>query len=324
MIYTIYLIGGIVLIIFSANWLVNGSSAIAKRIGVSDLVVGLTIVGFGTSAPELTVTVFAAIKGSTDLAIGNILGSNISNILLILGVSAIIYPIAIKRNTQWKEIPFSLLAIVVLGIMANDIFIDNSSSGNYLTRIDGLILLCFMTIFIVYTIGVANHSMNGYSNNQQKVNSQEVVSTRKSLLFIALGLIGLFFGGKYLVSGAIEIARVFGMNEKTIGLTIIAVGTSLPELATSLVASYKKKTDIAIGNIIGSNIFNVFFILGITSLIKPIHFDASINLDIAVAIISSILLFVSAMTFRKKRLDRIEGIVFVSLYVCYIVYLLTI
>lgn len=318
----IYLVGGIALIIFSANWLVDGASAIARRLGISDIVVGLTIVAFGTSAPELTVNIFSALKGSTDIAIGNILGSNISNILLILGVTCLINPVDILGATKWKEIPLSLLAVLVLGILSNDVLIDGSITGNVISRIDGMVLLSFMLIFMVYTFEMARRQtfslpMDVYPSGVSPLKEQSVL---KSVLLITLGLIGLFFGGKYLVEGAISFAKVLGMSEKVIGLTIIAVGTSLPELATSVVAAYKKKTDIAVGNIVGSNIFNVFFILGTTSLVKPIPFDVSINFDILVAIVASLLLFLTTITFHKQRIDRMEGLIFLGLYISYISY----
>ncbi|HCT30557.1 MAG TPA: sodium:proton exchanger [Bacteroidales bacterium] len=316
MVNILFLFGGITLILFSANWLVDGASAIAKKFGISDMVVGLTIVAFGTSAPELTVNIFSAFKGATDIAIGNILGSNISNILLILGVSAIIFPISIQLNTKWKEIPFCLLAVVILGIMANGIFIDSSPDGNLITRADGLILLCFMIIFLVYTFGIARHTGNPISLDIDP----KIISTNKASMLVLLGLIGLFFGGKYLVTGAVEFAKIMGMSEKVIGLTIIAIGTSIPELATSVVAAFKQKSDIAIGNIIGSNIFNVFFILGTTAIIQPIHINTSINFDIGIAFLASVLLFISTLTFKKKSIDRVEGLIFVTLYVCYITY----
>ncbi len=316
MINVLFLFGGIFLILFSANWLVDGASALAKKFGISDMIVGLTIVSFGTSTPELAISIFSALKGTTDIAIGNILGSNISNILLVLGVSSIIFPISIQLNTKWKEIPFSLLAIVVLSIMANRIFIESSPTVNIITRADGLILLCFMIIFLVYTFGIVHQSGNYISHTTDLI----TISTRKATILVLIGLIGLFFGGKYLIAGAVEFAKTLGMSEKVIGLTIIAIGTSLPELATSVVAAFKKKSDIAIGNIIGSNIFNIFLILGIAAIIQPIHISTPINFDIGIAFLSSILLFISTITFKKKSIDRTEGIIFISLYVCYITY----
>ncbi len=317
----IYLIGGIFVIIISANWLVAGASSLARKFGISDIVVGLTIVAFGTSAPELTVNIFSAIKGSTDIAIGNVLGSNISNILLILGITCIVNPVEILTNTKWKEIPLSLLAVIVIGIMSNDLFIDNSSSGNLISRADGLVLLCFMAIFMVYTFEMAKRQSQDFPVDAiSPSKTEKVIPVWKALLFILIGIGGLFLGGKYLVEGAVSIAKVLGMSEKVIGLTIIAIGTSLPELATSVVAAYKKNADIAVGNIVGSNIFNIFFVLGTTSVIRPLPFNVSINFDIMVAVIASLLLFLTTVTFKAKRIDRIEGVIFLVIYTGYITY----
>lgn len=309
--------GGIALIIFSANWLVNGASSLAKRFGISDLVIGLTIVAFGTSAPELTVNIFSALQGSVDIAIGNVLGSNIANIFLIVGISAIIFPLAIQKNTTWKEIPLSLLAAVVLGIIANDRLIDNSPAGNFVSRVDGLVLLAFFVIFLVYTIEIARNQKNEETDEETKV-----IAPGRAVFYVLAGLAGLYFGGKFLVEGAVNIAREVGLSERIIGLTIVAIGTSLPELATSVTAALRKKADIAIGNIVGSNIFNIFFILGVTSVIQPLPFNTESNLDIMVTILASLLLFLTTLTIGKKRVDRVEGIVFLILYAGYITYAL--
>ena len=311
----IFLFGGIALIILSANWLVNGASSLAKKFGISDIVIGLTIVAFGTSSPELTVNVFSAIKGSTDIAIGNVLGSNIANIFLILGISSIIYPLVIQSNTTWKEIPLSLLAALVLGIIANDQLIDDqlATGGNFVGRTDGLVLLSFFVIFLVYSIEIAR-------SQDSSEESTKVIPVWKSIGMVLVGLIGLYFGGQYLVQGAVNIATEIGMSERIIGLTIVAIGTSLPELSTSVVAAYKKKTDIAIGNIVGSNIFNIFFILGITAVIQPLPFKQTMNLDILVTILASLLLFFTTITLQRRKIDRLEGVVFVILYVSYIIY----
>lgn len=311
----IFLTGGILLIIISANWLVTGASAIAKKFGINDLVIGLTIVAFGTSTPELTVNIFSAISGSTDIAIGNVLGSNISNIFLIVGVAATIYPITIHNNTKWKEIPFSLLSVIILAFVANDVFIDKADE-NFISRIDGLVLLSFLIIFLIYTFGMAKKNKVEESNEEQL----KAKPMWKAILLITIGLIGLFFGGKYLIEGAVNIADLLGMSKKVIGLTIIAIGTSLPELATSIVAAIKKKPDIIIGNVIGSNIFNVFFILGTTATIKPLPFDFSINFDVGVSMLASVLLFVTTMTLGRKIITRSEGIIFLVLYVSFITY----
>jgi len=315
MISFLLLFGGIAVIILSAGWLVDGASSLAKKIGISDMVIGLTIVAFGTSSPELAVNIFSAISGATDIAIGNIIGSNICNIMLILGVSALIYPLAINNNTKWKEIPLSLLAAVVLLFMTNDVFINNDQAGDFLSRGDGLVLLCFMMIFLSYTYILA---LKGEVSVEEYV---EIIPVWKSLLMIGAGLTGLFLGGKYLVVGAIDIARMIGISEKVIGLTIVAIGTSLPELATSAVAAYKKKTDIAVGNVIGSNIFNIFFVLGITSVINPLPFNKTVNIDLAFCISASLLLFLTTFTFRRSSIDRFEGAFFLVLYVSYLVYL---
>ena len=308
----LFLFGGIALIIVSANWLVDGASSIAKKFGISDIVIGLTIVAFGTSAPELTVNIFSALQGSTDIAIGNVLGSNIANIFLILGISSLIYPLTIQKNTSWKEIPLSLLAAVVLGIIANDQLIDNSPTGNFVSRIDGLILLSFFTIFLVYTIEIAK--------NQSEEDGTKLLPGWKAGLFVMLGLAGLFFGGKYLVEGAVIIAKEAGLSERIIGLTIVAVGTSIPELATSVVAARKKKADIAVGNIVGSNIFNIFFILGLTSVIQPLPFNSAANFDIMVTIFASLLLFFSTITIGRRKIERLEGAIFLLIYIVYIGY----
>ncbi len=311
----VFLIGGIALIIYSADRLVDGASAVAKRFGINDLIIGLTIVAFGTSAPELTVNIFSALKGSTDIAIGNVLGSNISNIFLIVGVAAIIYPIHIQDNTKWKEIPFSLLAVVILGILANDVLIDNADT-NFISRSDGFILLSFLIIFLIYTFGMAKKGVLN-SGSEEHIKKMPLW---KSIFFIIIGLAGLYFGGDYMIEGAVNIAKALGMSERVIGLTIIAVGTSLPELATSIAAARKKKPDIIIGNVIGSNIFNVFFILGTTACISPLPFNDKINFDLIIAVSASVLLFVSTLTLGKKVIVRTEGIIFVLIYISYITY----
>jgi cation:H+ antiporter len=314
----LFLLGGLILIIFSANWLVDGASGIARRYGIPDLVIGLTIVAFGTSAPELTVTVLSALGGSTDIAIGNVLGSNIANILLILGISAIIHPLNIQQNTTWKEIPLSLLAAIVLGFMANDQLIDQHPAGSVVSRTDGLVLLAFFAIFLAYTAEIARTQAEA-----EAPDAASPLPLGKGLLRVAAGLAGLYFGGRYFVEGAVDLATLLGLSQQIIGLTIVAVGTSLPELATSVVAAYKRKADIAVGNIVGSNIFNVFFILGTTAVIAPLPFSPAANVDVLVAILASFLLFITTMTFGKRKVDRIEGVVFVGLYVLYIAYLIS-
>jgi len=309
---------GFVFLIKGADLLVDGSSSIAKRFGISDLVIGLTIVSFGTSAPELIVNIIASLKGAGDIGIGNILGSNIANIFLILGVSSLIYPLVIKREITWKQIPLNFLAAIVLFIMANDILIDKANAS-ILTRIDGLILISFFTIFIYYTMYLARSEKNGIENNGVKKTHKR--SVYKSIIMTTVGIIGLAFGGQWVVNGAVQIAHSFGLSEALIGLTIVAVGTSLPELATSAVAAYKKNTDIAIGNVVGSNIFNIFWVLGLSAIIKPLSFKPEINTDILVFVGATILLFIFSFTGGHNKLDRNEGIVFLLCYIAYIVFL---
>ena len=312
-IYVLFLLGFVILI-KGADWLVNGASAIAKKFNVSDLVIGLTVVAFGTSSPELFVNILASAQGNTDIAIGNVLGSNISNVFLILGVSSLIYPLSVTKGTVWKGIPFNLLAVLVLGLMANDQLIDNEGYSN-LTRIDGLVLLGFFSIFLYYSFSIAK-AIEGMDEHLPGKKH----GITKSVLMVIAGLIGLTLGGKWIVDGAVALATNFGMSESLVGLTIVAVGTSLPELATSAVAAYKKNVEIAVGNVVGSNIFNVFLVLGISSTIKPLPFHTRNNWDIGVVILSTLLLFFSMFTGKKRLIDRWEGGVFVFLYFGYIIF----
>jgi len=310
----LFLIIGLAIILVGAHLLVGGASSLAKRFNIPDLVIGLTIVSIGTSTPELVISILSALKGNTDIAIGNIVGSNIVNILFILGVSAIVYPLTVQSNTQYKEIPLAVLAVVLIGIMGNDIFLDNGTT-NVVSRIDGIVLLCFFVIFMYYTFQIAgNDDITGDEIKKQPL--------WKSTLFIVGGVLGLYFGGQLFVDGAILIARYFGLSDSLIGLTIVAIGTSLPELATSVVAAYKKNSDIAVGNVVGSNIINVFLILGITATISPLPLNKSSNIDISVAILASVMLFMSTFVLHIKKISRSEGYIFVIAYIVYVVYLI--
>lgn len=300
-------------LIAGAEVLVRGSASIAKKAGISSLVIGLTVVAFGTSAPELIVNLVAAFKGSADIAIGNIVGSNIANILLILGIATLIYPLSVKKSTVWKEIPFALLAVILIFTMGNDALFDGSSF-NAITRTDGFSLIAIFVIFMFYTFGIAKTDGQG---EDVKIYSWGI----SSLLTIS-GLILLFVGGKVLVDNAVILARLAGLSESLIGLTIIAVGTSLPELATSAVAAYHHQNDIAVGNIVGSNIFNVFWILGVTGTILQIPFSPSINIDILVSIFATLLLLVFMFIGSRHKLNRWQGIIFIFLYISYIAYLI--
>lgn len=312
--YTLFFVGFAALI-KGADLLVDGASSLARRLGVSALVVGLTIVAFGTSTPELIVNIFASIKGNTDIAIGNILGSNIANILLILGISAVIYPLAVKKGTVWKEIPFAFLAVIVLALMVNDAFIDNGLFSG-LTRIDGFILISFFIIFLYYVFGISK------AEPADAVETTPLIhSLWRSSLMVGGGLVGLVVGGKWIVDGAVAIATGLGVSEALIGLTVVAVGTSLPELATSAVAAYKKDVDIAVGNIVGSNIFNIFWVLGVSAVIRPLPFSQTLMSDVFITVIATFLLFASLFIGKRHILERWQGIGFIVLYVGYVTYL---
>jgi cation:H+ antiporter len=322
LLYLLFVIG-FVLLIKGADWLVDGASALAKRFNISDLVIGLTIVSFGTSAPELFVNVYSSYVGNTGITIGNILGSNIANILLILGVSSLIFPLAVQKNTTWKEIPFSLLAAIMVGIMAADFYLDGIPVSA-ITRSEGLVLLSFFIIFMYYIFETSKSEQQENSKNISDETNNHNQPIYKSILFILLGLTGLSLGGKWIVDGAVSIATTLGVSQSLIGLTIIAVGTSLPELATSAIAAYKKNADIAVGNVVGSNIFNVFWILGVSSIINNIPFDQKNFIDIGITIFASLLLFLFMFIGKKHILQRWQGILFLLLYITYIVFLVVI
>ncbi len=312
MILTLILfVGGFALLIKGADFLVDGAASVAKKFNIPNIAIGLTIVAFGTSAPEFAVNVFSSLSGKTDIAIGNIIGSNIANIFLILGIAAVIYPLTVGRGTAWKEIPMSLLAATLLGFMANDILIDGGVK-NVITRIDGLVLLSFFIIFIYYIYGIAK-SGNGLPTEEAKE-----MPMRRSAIFIISGLVALVVGGKWIVDGAVAIAGFWGIRESIIGLTVVAVGTSLPELATSAVAAYRKHTDIAIGNVVGSNIFNVFWIMGISSIINPLPLQQGGNYDIFVMALASILLFTFLFIGKKHIIEKWQGVLFIGIYIAYI------
>lgn len=305
--YILFIVG-LFLVVKGADILVEGASSMAKRLGVSALVIGLTIVSFGTSAPELIVNILASLHGSTDLAIGNILGSNIANILLILGLSAVIYPIKVSKGTIWKEIPLALLAVIVMGIMANDALVDHRAFSE-LARVDGFIFIAFLIIFLYYVFGIRKNGEEGPEVPKH--------TTLKASLMIVFGLVGLTLGGNWIVESATVIATSWGISQGVIGLTVVAIGTSLPELATSVVAAYKRHPDIAVGNIVGSNIFNIFWILGASAIINPLPFDPTFLRDVFWLISATLLLFIFMFIGEKHTLDRTQGLGFVALYVVY-------
>lgn len=309
------LLGGLLLILVGANALTDGASSVAKRFNISPLVIGLTIVAFGTSAPELTVSIVSALKGSADMAIGNVVGSNIFNTLMIVGCTAAIVPIGMNKGTLSKEIPLCILASVVLFICGNDVLI-NGATENTISSSDGMLLLCFFLIFLSYTFAIARNGNGGEEETKIKM-----MPIWKSVLFIVGGLLGLIYGGQFFVNGASGIARSLGVSESIIGLTLVAGGTSLPELATSVVAALKKNPEMAIGNVIGSNLFNIFFVLGCSASISPLNMKGITNIDLGVMIGACVLLYLFGLFIRKRTITRVEGIVMVLCYVGYMVYL---
>lgn len=314
------LIGGLILILLGANGLTDGAASVAKRFRIPPIVIGLTIVAFGTSAPELTVSVSSALKGSADIAIGNVVGSNIFNTLMIVGCTALFAPIVITRNTLRKEIPLCILSSIVLLICANDVFLDKASE-NILNRVDGLLLLCFFVIFMGYTFAIASKPATMEQQAEYPVIEEETeiksLPWWKSILYIIGGLAALIYGGQLFVDGATGIARNLGVSESIIGLTLVAGGTSLPELATSIVAALKKNPEIAIGNVIGSNLFNIFFVLGCSASITPLHLSGITNFDLFTLVGSGILLWLFGLFFAKRTITRIEGGIMILCYVAY-------
>jgi len=315
MINILLLLVGFAALILGADKLVDGASNLASKLGIPNIVIGLTIVAFGTSAPELVVNVFAAIDNNTEMVLGNVIGSNLFNVFGILGICAIIYPLTVKNNTTWIEIPLSLLAAVAIFIVANDVALDGAAS-NYITRTDGLIFLLFFAIFLVYNIILSRNSPD-----EAEIEAKSYTYF-KAILFIVLGLVGLVVGGRLIVDSAVGIAQIFGMTERVIGLTIVSIGTSLPELATSVVAVRKKNVDIAIGNVVGSNIFNIFLVLGISTVVNSVPVPEASFVDIALNIIAGLLLFVFVFTGKGRSLERWEGIVFLAIYIGYLFYLI--
>lgn len=318
MLDTFFLFVGLALILLGANGLTDGAAAVAKRFQISDLVIGLTIVALGTSAPELVISVMAALGGSAEMAIGNVVGSNIFNVLAIIGVTALVTPIKVGEGTLNKEIPLMILCSIVLAIMANDIVLDGDMS-NIISRIDGLVLLGFFLIFLRYTFAIAR---NGSSEEAEGEKIQEM-PIWKSVLFIAGGLAGLIYGGQLFVDGASGIAASLGVSESIIGLTIVAGGTSLPELATSVTAALKKNAGMAIGNVVGSNLFNVFFVLGCSASISPLPMGGINNVDMLVLVVSTILFWLVGCFFKKRTITRLEGALLVICYVMYTAFLIS-
>lgn len=314
MLFNIVLIlAGFFLLIGGAEYLVRGSSSLAKKLGMRTFVIGLTVVAFGTSAPELVVNILSATSDASGLAIGNIFGSNIANILLILGVTAMLAPISVQKGTIWKEIPFSLLAAIMIVVMGSDMFL-NGLSPDQISRSDGISLLALFLIFLYYTYGISK------AKGEATGEKIELYPTWKTAAYIFGGLLGLVLGGKLIVDGSVSVAQMFGVSDHLIGLTIVAIGTSLPELATAIVAARKGQVDLAVGNVVGSNIFNILFVLGTTATITPIAYAERATQDGLMVMLVSILLFIGMFIGDRSKLDKWKGLAFVLLYIAYIAF----
>lgn len=311
----VLLIVGFALLIKGADYFVDGSSNIAKLLRIPPILIGLTIVAFGTSSPEATVSIIAALEGSAEVSLGNVVGSNIFNITLVVGVAAFLYPLKVENETVRKEIPFTLLASVVLLVLMGDMMLQGVGE-NLLTRSDGLIFLLFLTIFMYYVIEIGLRSRN----NAEEDAGSENLKWGKNILFTLLGLAAIIFGGNLVVDNATEIAYSLGMSETLVGLTIVAVGTSLPELVTSISAALKKESEIALGNIVGSNIFNILLVLGASSVISPLAVNGVVFTDVLIMIGLTILLMVFSRT--SFKIGKREGLILAVVYIVYLVYII--
>jgi cation:H+ antiporter len=313
MTYLLFL-AGFPCLLAGAYLLVRGAGSLALSWGVSELTIGLTIVALGTSAPELVVSLLAAIKGNADLAVGNVVGSNIANLLLILGTAALITPLKLSQSLRWREIPFVLLSALVLAVLANDHLVSGHGYS-MLDRGDGLVMLVFFAIFLYYVFSVAK------SNDAETVEKIEPAPIAWAVSMVIVGAGGLALGGQWIVDGAVILARGLGVSQAVIGLTVVAFGTSLPELATSLLAAWRGNADLSVGNVIGSNILNIFWILGLTAAVTPIDYNQSLNLDIWLLVVATILFFIFTYTGRRHCLDRVEGGLFLVIYIGYLAFL---
>nr|MBS0038129.1 calcium/sodium antiporter [Saprospiraceae bacterium] len=309
----IFLVIGFALLIKGADWLVEGGSSLAKRFRISDLAIGLTVVAFGTSVPELVVNVLASWQGFSDIVFGNVIGSNLFNLFAILGIAGLISPLLIRSGTVWREIPLSFLAALLLFFLVNSFFFGRDTG---LSRTDGLLLLLLFSLFIFYVYKQLK------TEGTPDLIQHKGMSVLKTWGFIIIGLLFLVIGGRLVVVYAVEIAESWGISETVIGLTIVAAGTSLPELATSVVAAFKKNNDIAVGNIIGSNIFNIFLILGVSSLIRPLNYTVSFNRELSLLMLGTIALLIALFIGKKYTLDRWKAGIFLAVYAGYTLYLI--
>ncbi len=310
----VLIVVGFVALIYGANWLVDGAAALARKYKVSDLVIGLTIVAFGTSAPELVVNSIASVNGYSDIVLGNIIGSNNMNLFLILGLTGLIFPISVQSSTARKEIPISLLAALLLLLLLNDFRFTGLTSAS---RLDGLVLMALFGLFLYYVFLQMKKDPAVVVEEHHKP-----LSTFSIWRLIVFGLAGLILGGRLVVVNSVSVAEALGISEKIIGLTIVAAGTSLPELVTSVVAATKKNTDIAIGNIIGSNIFNILLILSVSSLINPITYNVRFNTDLYILIGGTLMLLLFMLTGKRRVLDRWEAGLLFGFYILYTTHLI--
>lgn len=311
----VLLVVGFALLIKGADFFVEGASKIASLLRVSPLLIGLTIVAFGTSSPEATVSILAALEGSAEVSLGNVIGSNIFNITLVVGITALINPLKVESATIRKEIPFTLLGSMVLLVVMSDIALQGFSS-NLITRSDGFIFLLIFTVFMYYIFEVAR-------NNRDQMETEEATersSWGKNAVRTLLGLAAIIFGGELVVRNSTEIAVSLGMSETLVGLTIVAVGTSLPELVTSITAAIKKQSEIALGNIVGSNIFNILFVLGASSVIAPLPVNSKIFMDVFIMLFLTVVLLVFSRT--RYRIGKIEGSILAIAYVIYLIFII--
>lgn len=329
MVYVL-LVLGFLLLVKGADYFVDGSSNIATSLKIPPLVIGLTIVAFGTSAPEAAVSITASIQGQNGIALGNIIGSNIFNLLCVVGMSAFIKPLSVKKSILIKEFPFLILSSILLLVLTDDLLFQQSQNP-ILSNGDGLVFLMFFGIFLYYLLEVALNSRNekidsksvttllDNDNGNSNCVSATSISTSKSILLSIIGIVGIIIGGKLVVDSASTIALNFGVSEKIIGLTIVSIGTSLPEFVTSVIAASKGESDIALGNVIGSNIFNILFILGTSALISPIPVDPSLFLDIVIMIFITIITYLFSI--RKRDISKCEGIMLIVAYVIYMLFI---
>lgn len=312
---TVLIIVGFFLLVKGADWMVSGASSLAKKLHVSDLVIGLTIVALGTSAPELVVNSLASFQNHADIVFGNIIGSNNFNTFVVLGIVGAIWPITVQKSTAFKEIPLSFLAIVIFYILANTSFFHEEDT---LSRLDGFILFASFLLFLGYV-----YTQMKNATSEEIFEDTEIYDSNKKIWgYIVLGIVGLMLGGKIVVDNAVFVAEALGISKKVIGLTVVAVGTSLPELVTSVVAAFKKNSDIAIGNVIGSNVFNILLILAVSSLIKPLPYVHTFNTDVYVMAGGTVFVFLAMFIGKKYKLSRVESFILLTSFTSYTIYLI--